>query len=138
MEKEVKVLADKLGVKLIAAELEAHAYYIPKLSIIVYRQGMHELDEHLVLMHELAHAAMHKDMTAVYKQSHARLKIEHEANRFMIEHEAEPVIDEIGVERFDVLNFVDSFKWPNRTIRAQAIDIVSGLVDKKMKGGETA
>lgn len=77
----------KLGVAVIAGELDGPGYYVPELNAIFIDQSLDEVQHKVVLLHELGHAAKQRDEYCLYQATMTmKAKMECGANRFMIHY----------------------------------------------------
>lgn len=104
MEKLKLKLKDN-GIKLAVVEMESRGCYLPDLRTMFVRQGLSEAKTKEVIYHELKHALDHHEFAALYKTSVNQLKMESEANMYMI--------DEIIKENGGLYNYsevIETFK----------------------------
>ena len=83
----MEALNEKLkrnGITLVFLELEKSGYYDDNTKMIFVNQNQNEYDMKKVIYHELKHALDHSDYVILYKKTATHLKMEAEANDFMI------------------------------------------------------
>lgn len=83
---------ERNGIKVVFLELENPGYYNQELKIIFVNQNQSEEEIKRVLYHEMKHALDHSDYVILYKKPIAHLKMEAEANEYMIKK----IIEENG------------------------------------------
>ena len=109
----IKKISSDLNVKIAYLDLtEDDAHYLPTLDIIVVNQNLSEFEQQKAIIHELSHAALHKNEHKLYMvTSRMHRRMETEANSYVIEqlvyHYAEYTEPENAnwidfMERYDV------------------------------------
>lgn len=83
----IRKISSELNVKIAYLDLtEDDAHYLPTLDIIVVNQNLSEFEQQKAIIHELAHAALHKNEHKLYMvTSRMHRSMEVEANDFLIE-----------------------------------------------------
>lgn len=113
LEREVNDIIDELGVTVKETpELDADAKYIALMDTIVIDSSLPDRIRLLRLLHELGHAAKHKNNFVLYRKANAcRLKMEKEAEEFMIEKMIESRFSDPDFEplSFSTTNFLESY-----------------------------
>ncbi|WP_414838454.1 ImmA/IrrE family metallo-endopeptidase [Carnobacterium sp. TMP28] len=71
-------------IELALIELENNGYYNSDLKTIFINQNLNEKRQKEVILHELGHALNHKEFSPLYSRSSFKLKMENEANSFMM------------------------------------------------------
>lgn len=80
------------GIILVFLELEKSGYYDNKTKIMFVNQNLNEHEVKRVIYHELKHALDHSDYVVLYKKSVPLMKMESEANEYMVKK----IIEENG------------------------------------------
>lgn len=85
---------ENIGVELCLVDMEGPGYYLPELKKMFINQSLMEDEIKLTVLHELKHALDHEDFSELYKSFVYRLKMEREANDYMLnemlkEHEGD-------------------------------------------------
>ena len=86
-------------IKLAVIEMESSGCYLPDLRTMFVKEGLTESKTKEVIYHELKHALDHHEFAALYKITVNQLKMENEANLYMI--------DEIIKENDGIYNYSD-------------------------------
>lgn len=86
-------------IKLAVIEMESSGCYLPDLRTMFVKEGLTESRTKEVIYHELKHALDHHEFAALYKITVNQLKMENEANLYMI--------DEIIKENDGIYNYSD-------------------------------
>lgn len=111
MNERINKIIEELKVKIVYDEcLENDGYYIALLNIIVINNKLSDALKVRVLLHELAHAAIHQDNYLLYRLAYSlRSKMENEAEEFMISETFESFIDSGLVDLSDInsINFLE-------------------------------
>jgi hypothetical protein len=83
----IRKISSELNVKIAYLDLtEDDAHYLPTLDIIVVNQSLSEFEQQKAIIHELAHAALHKNEHKLYMvTSRMHRRMENEANNCLIE-----------------------------------------------------
>lgn len=83
----IKKISSDLNVKIAYLDLtEDDAHYLPTLDIIIVNQNLSEFEQQKAIIHELAHAALHKNEHKLYMvTSRMHRRMETEANSYVIE-----------------------------------------------------
>lgn len=104
MDKIRKLLA-KNEITLMITETGSEGFYVPKLRAMFVNQDLSEEKQKRVILHETKHAIDHSDYAALYQSVVQHVKMESEANNFMIDY----LIEESG-GHFDYTTVVEEFK----------------------------
>ncbi|MBE6171025.1 MAG: ImmA/IrrE family metallo-endopeptidase [Enterococcus casseliflavus] len=111
---EVNEIIDELGVTIIETpRLDSDARYIAIMNTIVLDARLSDHVKTLRLLHELGHAAKHKNNYVLYKKTFAlHSKMENEAEEFMIEKMLEVTVNNPDFEpsSFNYVNFLESYE----------------------------
>lgn len=85
---QIRNLVDALDVEVIYSdEIEDAAHYFSVYNLIIVNSSLSLFDQQKSLLHELGHAAKHKDEMSLYNLAFAlHSKMENEAEEFMIEN----------------------------------------------------
>lgn len=133
IDNKVNEIIDELGVTVIETpKLDSDAKYIPVMDTIVLDSRLSERVKLLRLLHELGHAAKHKNNYLLYKKSFAlHLKMENEAEEFMIEKMLEARLNDPDFEpsSFNYINFLESYE-----IEIKYEPVVKELMTKYLVG----
>ncbi len=81
---EIKESLYKLGIKLEFIEMESKGCFINDLKTMFVNNALSENEIKMVIYHELKHALDHADYVCLYKKPIYLIKMESEANDFMI------------------------------------------------------
>lgn len=83
----IRKISSELNVKIAYLDLtEDDAHYLPTLDIIVVNQNLSEFEQQKAIIHELAHAALHKNEYKLYMvTSRMHRRMETEAENCLIE-----------------------------------------------------
>lgn len=86
-ESYIKKISADLNVRIVYVDLEEDdAHYFPTIDLIVVNQNLSEYDQQKASIHELAHAALHKNEHKLYMvTSRIHRRMETEANGYVIE-----------------------------------------------------
>lgn len=107
-EKVIDIIRE-LGVAVIVGDFDNPGYYVSELNAIYVDKKLGECQHEAVLLHELGHAAKQKNEIELYNATKTmKLKMECEANRFMISYLFQRYIKYTGEEpyRVDYLEFM--------------------------------
>ena len=94
-----------MGINLEIISMEAPGCYVPQWKSIFINENLNEDEMKLVILHEIKHVIDHADYSNLYKETITRMKMEAEANDYMIR--------QIINEHDNVYNYsqlVDSFR----------------------------
>lgn len=110
-------MIEDLGVtvKLSDVKLDNPAVYLDEINLIIIDYSLNDLDKRYALLHELGHVAKNKGEYSIYSQTKtARLKMERQANEFMINKILDEYIATTGLEPADInyLNFAKKILCP--------------------------
>lgn len=112
MDRKIKELVSALKVKIVyVSNMDNDAYYISKLNIIVISNAIPDFDQKKALLHELKHAASHKNEIELYNLAFSlHSKMEYQAECFMIKEMLDDYIQNTGLEPSQVnrINFLES------------------------------
>lgn len=118
IDNELNEIIDELDVTIIETpELDSDAKYIAVMNTIVLDSRLSERIKLLRLLHELGHAAKHKNNYMLYKRTYAlHSKMENEAEEFMIEKMLEAKLNEPDFDpsSFNYINFLESYEIETR------------------------
>lgn len=81
---EIRTLLKSHGINLEITDIESHGFYVPSEKTIFVNQNLTEEVQKEVILHEACHALNHDELAALYNKTVFRLKMENEANSFMI------------------------------------------------------
>ncbi|WP_290033690.1 ImmA/IrrE family metallo-endopeptidase [Ligilactobacillus cholophilus] len=100
----INAIIKELNVKVVCSPLlDKKGYCVELLNIIVINSNLSEQQQKNVLLHELGHIAKQRHEANLYSKTEAmRLKMEHEANEFMVNKIVNDYISNTGVEISDV------------------------------------
>ena len=73
-----------MGISLEVISMDAPGCYVPQWKRFFVSERLSEEEMKLVILHEMKHAIDHHDYSALYKKSTIRIKLEAEANDYMI------------------------------------------------------
>lgn len=114
LDNEVNEIIAELGVTITETpRLDSDAKYIAIMNTIVIDARLSDHVRLLKLLHELGHAAKHKNNYVLYKRTFAlHSKMENEAEEFMIEKMLEVTLGnpEFDPGSFNYLNFLESYE----------------------------
>lgn len=128
MDLTLQEIIDRLQVVVITAPLDHPGYYLPDLNTIYVDEELDEQEHEMVLLHELGHAAKHKNELVLYHATvNMKLKMEYGANSFMIEHLFNKYVNATGTEPAAV-NYLDFMKQVG--IPEKHADIVKKIISK--------
>lgn len=85
MDKISKLLA-RNGINLEITDTSSDGFYVPKIRTMFVNQSLSDEDQKHVVLHELKHALDHSDYAALYKSVVFHIKMESEADQFMINY----------------------------------------------------
>lgn len=83
MEKLERKLAE-MDIRLCVMKLDRPGYYVPDLKTIIINQSLGKFEMKLAVLHEIKHALTHDEYSALYSSVVYRLKMEREANDYML------------------------------------------------------
>lgn len=114
LDNEVNQIVAELGVTIMETpRLDSDAKYIAIMNTIVLDARLSDRVKLLRLLHELGHAAKHKNNYVLYKRTFAlHSKMENEAEEFMIEKMLEVTLGnpEFDPGSFNYVNFLESYE----------------------------
>lgn len=108
---KIKELIRELGLEVVLAEgLDREGLYIPDLNLIVLRSDLSEEMQQKIILHEIGHHLAHKEGTILYRMQRERLKMEHEADCFMLKEEVKNYLscNDIDKDNFNAINFLQT------------------------------
>lgn len=112
MSHKIEQILEKLGVTVLEVpELDAHGHYIAAINTIVLHARLNERERTKALLHELGHAAKHKNNYELYNLAFSlHSKMEREAEEFMIEQMVEIYLHEtdFNFDSFSAINFLEN------------------------------
>lgn len=117
MAEKVVDIIKELGVSVIVGNFDNPGYYAPELNAIFIDKKLDKCQHEAVLLHELGHAAKQKNEIELYNATKTmKLKMECEANRFMISYLFHRYIKYTGEEPYgvDYLEFMRQNDIPLR------------------------
>ena len=83
---EIFELLKSNGVTLSITNMGSAGFYVPELKTMFVNECLPPEEQKKVILHELHHAINHTDLKALYDVPVLHLKMEAEADRFMIQH----------------------------------------------------
>lgn len=114
LDNEVDKIIDELAVTVLEVpKLDSDARYIAVMNTIIIDSRLPDRIKLLRLLHELGHAAQHKENYVLYRRTYAlHSKMENEAEEFMIEKMLEVTLNdpEFNPDSFDCINFLESYE----------------------------
>lgn len=112
IESHIRYLVKQLNLSVIYNDcLDNKGYYIENTNIIVVKQGLSDLDEVLVLLHEIGHAAKHKGEMSLYNLAFSlHSKMENEAEEFMIENLIKHYAEYTDQDNANWLKFMEDYE----------------------------
>lgn len=112
MDSRIKQIADELYVTIFCdASLSKKAHYIATQNIIIVNGDLSEFETQKAILHELGHAAKHRENYAMYNLAHSlHSKMENEAEEFMIEQMIEIKLQNLDFNStmFNCVNFLEN------------------------------
>lgn len=132
MSRKIRDIINRLNVKInYSSWLDRGGYYIPKLNMIFINSSLSDFEQEKNLLHELGHAAHHRNESAIYKTvSSMHCAMEYEANYSMIEALLNEYMDQTGLEPYEV-NYVNFIEESSLSVRYEFM--VEKLLREKMK-----
>lgn len=113
MDKKIDDIISKLNVTIVESDgLDSDGHYIAAANTIALKSNLSERKRKITLLHELGHAAQHKQNYVLYNLAFSlRSKMEQEAEEFMIEQMIEIRLHdpEFNPESFNSINFLESY-----------------------------
>lgn len=128
MDVTIQEIIDRLHVVVIVGKLDNPGYYIPGINAIYIDESLNECDHEIVLLHELGHAAKHRnDMPLYHATMTMKIKMEYGANRFMIKYLFNRYIANTGDDPASV-NYLDFMRQNDIPSRDENIvkEIIAG------------
>lgn len=74
----------EMGIRLEIISMEAPGCYVPKWKMFFINEKLNEEEMKLVILHEMKHAIDHSDYVVLYKKPVPLMKMESEANDYMV------------------------------------------------------
>lgn len=119
-EKVIDIIRE-LGVSVIVGDFDNPGYYAPELNAIFIDEKLDECQHDVVLLHELGHAAKHKNEIELYNATMTmKLKMECGANRFMISYLFHRYIKYTGEEPYTV-NYLEFMRQNDIPLRDEEL-----------------
>lgn len=113
MDRTIDELITSLKVTVIYSdELDKDAYYMSKFNIIVVNDKLSDFKQKKALLHELKHAASHRNEVALYNIAFSmHSKMEYEAECFVVKELLDDYIQETGLEPSQInrINFLEAY-----------------------------
>lgn len=114
LDSRIKSIINELDVKVkYSDKLDADGHYIATINTIVIKKSLSDQNKILALLHELGHAAKHKENHKMYNLAFSlHSKMENEAEEFMLEKILEIRMNdsEFDPVTFNYVNFLESYK----------------------------
>lgn len=113
----VQSIVKELGVVIFNYDFDRPGYYIPPWNAIFIDNKLNKKQRHVVLLHELGHAAKQRGECALYRATmNMKIKMEYGANKFMIQYLFNRYIDDTDIEPQSVnyLEFMRQNDIPSR------------------------
>lgn len=112
LDNRIKRIAEELNVTIhYRSDVDKPGYYIPLVNSIVIYNGLSEIEEMCVLLHELGHAAEHQNNYVLYNQAATlHSKMESQAEQYMIKRVLDYYLEDTSVypEEVNVINFLEN------------------------------
>lgn len=108
---KINELTRELGLDVIFVEgMDRKGLYVPDINLIVLNSDLNEKEQIRITLHEICHHLKHKEEAILYKMQNERLKMEHEADCFMLKEEVKSYLacNNIDKDNFNVVNFLQS------------------------------
>lgn len=101
---KIKELIKESGVHIEFIKLyDCNGFYLPAMNTIFINDSLSDEMKFGVILHEIAHCKKHKDEAVLYKlATNERLKMEREANTFMLQEQLELYIRTNNIEKEDI------------------------------------
>lgn len=110
--------------------LDRGGYYIPDVNMIFINSSLSDFEQEKNLLHELGHAANHREESFIYKTvSSMHCEMEYQANCSMVEGLLDQYIDKTGLEPYEI-NYVSFIEESSLSIRYEYV--VKKLLEKKI------
>ena len=108
----IRKIISELNVKIAYLDLtEDDAHYLPTLDIIVVNQNLSEFEQQKAIIHELAHAALHKNEHKLYMvTSRMHRRMEYEADGYVIERLVYHYAEYTEPENANWLKFMEDYE----------------------------
>lgn len=108
--RRIRQMIKKLEVIIIyTEELDKPAHYIAAINTIVIYSGLSEWEELCALLHELGHAAQHREDYVLYNQIYSlHSKMESQAEKYMIKEILDYYLEDTSIypESINAVNFL--------------------------------
>ncbi|EPH97655.1 putative toxin-antitoxin system, toxin component [Enterococcus faecalis 13-SD-W-01] len=107
----IENLLKENGISVVITNTETKGFYLPSIKTIFLNHNLTELEQNKVLLHESRHALNHNELIVLYSKTIFRSKMEHDANKFMIEALLKNYINVflLSVEQVDYMKFMDYY-----------------------------
>lgn len=101
---KIKELIKESGVHIEFVKFyDCNGFYLPAMNTIFINDSLSDEMKLGVILHEIAHCKKHKDKAILYElATNERLKMEREANTFMLQEQLELYIRTNNVEKEDI------------------------------------
>ena len=101
---KIKELIKESGVHIKFVKFyDCNGFYLPAMNTIFINDSLSDEMKLGVILHEIAHCKKHKDKAILYKlATNERLKMEREANTFMLQEQLELYIRTNNIEKEDI------------------------------------
>lgn len=101
---KIKELIKESGVHIEFVKFyDCNGFYLPAMNMIFINDSLSDEMKLGVILHEIAHCKKHKDKAILYElATNERLKMEREANTFMLQEQLELYIRTNNVEKEDI------------------------------------
>lgn len=101
---KIKELIKESGVHIEFVKFyDCNGFYLPAMNTIFINDSLSDGMKLGVILHEIAHCKKHKDKAILYElATNERLKMEREANTFMLQEQLELYIRTNNVEKEDI------------------------------------
>lgn len=133
MDRKIRDMLDEYDIALrYSSLLEDEGFYIPEMNIIVINSNLDEVEQLKVVLHELTHAANHREDTQLYEKVETlRRSMECEANKLMVSGMLDEYMSRTDLEPYEVnyANFLAGSK-----LEPSYDTLVIQLLKQKMMG----
>ncbi|MCV2505839.1 ImmA/IrrE family metallo-endopeptidase [Melissococcus plutonius] len=106
---KISELLSHFKVRLMFLDLDNNGYYEPTTKTILINCKLDETDCEKIILHELGHFILHQHLVPLYKMSVPHLKMEYEANCFMIKQLIDAYFDFGGT--LEAINYVQFMNY---------------------------
>lgn len=90
---KISELLDYFGVNLVFIDIDNDGYYEPITKTIFINYNLNETEYEKIILHELGHFIFHQHLVPLYKMPVPHLKMEYEANCFMVKQLIDMYLD---------------------------------------------